>query len=147
MKKQRGFSLVELLIYFGLLAILLAIMTGIFGGITDVQLSSEATGAVEEDSRYIYTRLAYDIGRATSVVSVSTNELILLIDNAATTYRIFNNNLVLGADPLNSVGTQISNLSFQRLGNSIQIIFTITSTTKDVRGFQTKNMETTFALP
>ncbi len=161
MKKDRGFTLVELLIYSGLLIMLLAMLTRMFTGITDVQLESVATGAVEEDARYIYSRLSYDVSRATSVVTPSnlgdqTNSLTLLVDSIVTTYAISNNNLLLtnnqGANQLNSVGTTISNLSFRRLGNvggkdSIQMTFTITSTTEQVSGPDTKDMETTIAIP
>src|SRR4030043_559602 len=157
MKKDRGFTLVELLIYSGLLIMLLGMLTRMFTGITDVQLESVATGAVEEDARYIYSRLSYDVSRATSVVTPSnlgdqTNSLTLLVDSIVTTYAISNNNLLLtnnqGANQLNSVGTTISNLSFRRLGNvggkdSIQMTFTITSTTEQVSGPDTKDMETT----
>lgn len=149
--KNKGFTLVELLIYIGLLTILMTILTRIFTGIIDVQLGSEATGAVEEDGRYIYSRFSYDVNSAVSVVTPAgqgeqSDALTLLIDGVATTYRINNNNLMSGADQLNSVGTQISNLLFRRLGNSIQITFTITSTTQNVSGPDTKDIETTIAL-
>lgn len=157
---RQGFTLVELLIYFGLLTILMTILTRIFTGINDVQLESVATGAVEEDGRYLYSRLAYDIARATSVVTPaalgdSTGTLTLMIGTVANTYSINSTNLILandqGADQLNSVGTQISNLSFRRLGNvngkdSVQVKFTITSTTLQVKGPDTKDIETTIAL-
>ena len=160
MKKQNGFSLVELLIYIGLLLTLMVIVTRIFTAIIDVQLSTEATGSVEEDGRYIYSRLAYDIGRATSVVTPATlgaqsGSLTLLIGGTANTYSLSSNNLVLanglGVDQLNSSGTSISNLSFQLLGNvngkdSLQIKYTITSTTQLTSGTDTKDIETTVAL-
>jgi type II secretory pathway pseudopilin PulG len=157
---RQGFTLVELLIYIGLLTILMTILTRIFTGIADVQLESEATGAVEEDGRYIYSRLAYDLTRATSIFTPSvlgdqTNTLSVLIDGIANTYGVSSNNLVLangqGAHQLNSEGTTISNASFRRLGNaggkdSIQVKFTITSTTRRVQGPDTKDFETTIAL-
>lgn len=157
---KTGFSLVELLIYIGLLAILMTILSRIFTGIIDVQLSSEATGAVEEDGRFIYARMAYDIGRAQSVVSPVNlgdvaDTLILQIDGVTNTYNVSSNNLVLtnayGSSQLNSVGSVISNLSFQRLGNvngkdSILVTYTVTSTTVNIRGADTKTIETTIAL-
>jgi len=155
MKKNRGFTIVELLIYSGLLAILITILTRLFTATVDVQLSSEATGAVEEDSRYIYSRLAYDITRADSIVTPaspgeSSNSLTITIGPVFNTYSVSGSNLMLGTDQLNSSGTIISNVSFYRLGNvngkdSIQIKFTITSTTQNVSGPDTKNMETTIA--
>jgi len=160
MKKNSGFTLVELLIYIGLLTIFMSIVTRIFTGIIDVQLSSEATGSVEEDGRFIYSRMAYDVSRATSVITPSdlgsqTNSLIILIGGVTNTYRVSGDNLVLdnnfGTNQLNGMGTHISNLSFQRLGNvngqySIQMKFTITSTTQQINGPDTKNIETTIAI-
>lgn len=147
--KKTGFTLVELLIYIGLLAILMAILTRLFTGITDVQLTSEATGAVEEDSRYIYSRLAYDIPRATNIVGTGSS-LILLINGVANTYSISGNNLVLandaGVNQLNSIGSGVTNLSFTQVGNSVQIAFTITSTIESSGGPDTRNIETTIAL-
>lgn len=158
--KKTGFTLVELLIYMGLLTILMTILTRIFTGINDVQLQNVATGAVEEDGRFLYTRLAYDIGRAASVVTPATlgeqtNTLTIMIGSVANTYSINSTNIILandqGAYQLNSVGTQISNLSFRRLGNvngkdSIQVHYTLTSTTVQVSGPDTKEIETTIAL-
>lgn len=130
MKNQPGFTLVELLIYIGLLLIFLTIVTRIFTAITDVQLESTAAGVVEEDSRYIYVRLSYDIGRGVPTTSYSIN----------------GGNLMVAGEQLNSVGTTISDVSFQPLGNSVHIKFTVTSTTQHVSGPDTKNMETTIAL-
>lgn len=160
MKYNKGFSLVELLIYIGLLTILMTILTRMFTSITDVQLSSEATGAVEEDGRYIYTRFAYDVGRASSVVTPASlgsqsSTLTILIDGVANTYSLSSGNLMLangqGAQQLNSVGSTISNLTFERLGNvngkdSIQVNYTVSSTTQQVNGQDTKNIQTTIAL-
>jgi len=155
MKKNTGFTLVELLIYSGLLAILITILTRLFTATVDVQLSSEAASAVEEDSRYIYSRLAYDLAQADSIVlpaspGTSSNSLTIMIGSVAHTYSVSDSNLMLGTDQLNSSGTILSNVSFYRLGNvngkdSIQIKFTITSTTQNISGPDTKNIETTIA--
>ena len=147
--KQKGFTLVELLIYFGLLSILMTILMRVFTGITDVQLSSEAASHVAEDARYIYSRLVYDVPRASNIVS-SGSSLILLINGVANTYSVSSGNLVLangdGINQLNSVGTQVSDLSFTEIGKSIQIKYTITSTTQDINGPDSKIIETTIAL-
>lgn len=161
MKNRNGFTIVELLIYMALMAIFITILTRMFTAIVDVQLSSEATGAVEEDGRFIYSRLAYDINRAQAIVTpatpgTTTNTMTILIDGVANTYSVSNTMFVLandqGVGALNSEGTTVQNLSFQRLGgspsgkDSIRITFTITSTTQDIRGADTKNIETTIAL-
>lgn len=157
---KKGFTVVELLLYLGLLTIFTVILTRIFTAILDVQLESVATSAVEGDSRFIFSRLAYDINRADSIVTpnapgVEADSLTLMMGTIANTYSINLNNLMLandnGAHQLNGYGTQISNLSFMRLGNengknSIRITFTITSTVQEVSGPETKIVETTIGI-
>jgi type II secretory pathway pseudopilin PulG len=164
MKKQKslpagrqGFTIVELLIYMGLLTILMTILTRLFTATVDVQLSSEATGVVEEDSRYIYSRLAYDLTRADSIVTPaipgeSSNSLTILIGPVVTTYSVNDTNFMLtndrGSSALNSYGTGVSHVTFTQLGQdagkkSIQVKYTLTSTIQSSSGRDTRTMETT----
>lgn len=156
---KKGFTLVELLLYMGLLAIFLVITTQLFTAILDVQLGSVATSSVEGDSRYIFNRISFDITRAGSIVTPAsigstTSSLTLTIGGVANTYSLNGTNLVLindsGTNPLNSFDTSVTNLSFLRLGptngkDSIQIKFTITSLTQVPSGPETKNVEFTIA--
>src|SRR3989344_5780243 len=64
---SKGFTLIEIIIYMALLAIFLLTLTDIFVSILDVQLESDATSAVEQDGRYILSRMAYDISRASDI--------------------------------------------------------------------------------
>jgi type II secretory pathway component PulJ len=158
--RQKGFTLVELLIYMGLLTIMMVIMTRIFTSILDVQLESEATSFIEEDSRYLFSRLAYDIHRATDIISPAnpgeqTSSLLLNMSGVSYVYAINDNTLQLsndvGAHALHSFGTRVSNFIVKRLGNmngknSVQINFTITSTTQRVSGSDSKNVQMTIAL-
>ena len=66
-RDQGGFTLVEMLLYMGLLSILLLIFANIFTTILETQLSSQSTASVTQDGRFIYSRLIYDINRAQSV--------------------------------------------------------------------------------
>ncbi len=155
--RPQGFTIVELLIYSGILSIFLIVLTTMFTSVLDVQLESEATSSVATDSRYLFSRFAYDIGRAQTVsVPASLGEqsatLTLVIDGATYVYGLLGENIVLttqaGTDQLNSFGTRISGLSFRRYGNadgkhSIRIAFTVTSRTlrsgarPEQRSFQT----------
>src|SRR4030043_150732 len=67
LKFQKGFTLVEILLYMGLLAILLVVLTEILVSILAVKTESEATSSVEQDSRFILSRMAYDISCATEI--------------------------------------------------------------------------------
>jgi len=161
---QKGFTLIELIIYMGLLVILLSVLTSIFMSSLDVQLESEANSAVEQDGSYILSRLAYDIHRAESVTipvvlgGTSTTNFRIVVNGVNYTYSIDgNDNLVLqeGSGPINNLngyGTSISNLLVTWLGNAgkvednLNIVFTITSRTRKNTGFETKNFQTNLAL-
>lgn len=153
MKKQSGFTIVELLIYIGLLTILMIILTRLFTATIDVQLTSEATGGLEEDSRFIYSRLAYDLTRADAIVTPDTpgsnsDSLTIRIGSEAYTYRVIGTNLMLDDEPLNSYMTDISNITFTMIGpdegkKSIQVTYTMTSTIQSSSGTVTRDIETT----
>lgn len=153
--KQQGFTLIEQLIYMGLLSIFLLTLTEMFVSILNVRKESEAVSAVDQDSRFIMARLAYDINRADSITSpalgVSSNTLGLVIDGVTYTYTLASNNLQLtvnsNIDTVNSLGSSISNLSFQRIGNNnkdtIKIQMTINGVTVTNKGLETKSFTTT----
>jgi prepilin-type N-terminal cleavage/methylation domain-containing protein len=66
---KKGFTLVEMLIYMGLLTIFLAVIGNIFFSIIDLQLESQATSSVSESGRYLLSRISYDVRRAQSITT------------------------------------------------------------------------------
>ena len=159
---QKGITVVELLLYMGILTILLTILTSVFTSALDVQSESNAVSSVEQDGNYILARLAYDIHRAQSINIPATNgttsnSFQIVIGGINYTYSIdANNNIILtnnlGANNLNNYGTNVSTFSVQRLGNAggientLRINFTVTSKTKRVSGYETKNFQTNISL-
>lgn len=162
--KQKGFTLIELLLYMGILSILLMVLVGLFGGIVNVNLESQATSAVSSDGRYMLERMTYDVRQATSIStpavgSTSATVQFTKADGKTYTYMLTagqngQENLVLSdgtnTDQLNSYGTSVSNLAFTRLattgttGNTtITVAFTLTSTIRDQKGYQQENFQTT----
>ncbi len=149
---NRGFTLVELIIYMGLLVIFLLVLSNIFASILDVRTESESISAVEQDGRFIMARLSYDINRASAVstpasLGGSGNSLTMVIGSVNYTYALSGSNLVLtndlGTNNLNSSESTISSLSFQRLGNSggkdtVKIQFTVNSVAQRDKGVETK---------
>jgi type II secretory pathway pseudopilin PulG len=154
--KTSGFTLVELLMYMGLLSILLVALTTIFVAIIDTQLNAQATSYVAQDGRYIYSRLIADIHKASSVQSPqnlgdTTNSLQMTISSASASYSLADGNLILtdttGSHVMNSFGTTISDLSFTRIGNvngkhTFRINFTVSGnrvadSSPEVKDFQT----------
>ena len=140
----------------GILTILLVITMQMFSSIFDIQLESQATSSVAQDSKYIMGRFTYDLNRAESISTPSVGSLsqtlALIIDGETFTYSLSGGGLILEnnttgtIDQLNSSETTVSNVSFLRLdGNgkdSVQMSFTLTSETirrggKEVESFQT----------
>lgn len=124
---NKGFTLVELLVYMGLLVILIVIFTDIFTSIIDNQLSSRNTSNVADDGRYIYSRFIYDVGRAQSITEPASYgstsaRLGLVIDGQNYLYSLQNNNLEVtspnGTFALNSYGSSISGLLFTKIGTT-----------------------------
>ena len=125
--KSDGFTLVELIIYMGLLSVLIVVFTDIFTSIIDNQLRSTNTSNVADDARYIYTRFIYDVSRAQSVAQPSSfgsssAAMTLVIGGQNYTYSLLNNNLIVtnptGAYALNGYGSSVSGLLFTKVGTS-----------------------------
>lgn len=139
--KSRGFTLIELVVYLGVIMIFFLVLTDILTSVLNTRLSSQSNSQVAQDGRYIYTRLVYDIERADSIslplnIGDTSNSLQMSISGTPYTYSLSNSNLILtvsgSSEQLNSVDTSISNLSFRRIGNAngkntFQILFTVTS--------------------
>lgn len=159
---QKGVTIIELILYMSILTVLLTILTSIFVSALDVQSESQATSSVEQDGNYILARLEYDIHRAISINIPATNGAIsnnfqLAINGVNYTYSLdANNNLIIAnnseSNNLNNYGSNVSDFSVQRLGNTggientLKINFTITSRTKRISGFETKNFQTNLSL-
>jgi hypothetical protein len=141
---HRGFTLIELIIYGGMLTILLGVFTTIFGMVMDAQLESDANSSVQQDGQYLLSKLSQEITRADSITTPASlgqsgSTLVLVRDAITYTYSTdVNGNVSVttntGSNILNSYRTTISNLQFTRRGNiggkhSIQFSYTVTSKT------------------
>jgi type II secretory pathway pseudopilin PulG len=157
----KGLTLIELVLYMGLLSIFLMILVRLFSSTIDVQLESEAYSHVEQDGRYLLSRLAHDVGRASAIVTPPTlgspsGTLQLTVDSINYSYTVTNGSLTLAAgtstDALNSVDTSVSNFVVRRLGNnvngknSLQVAFTLQSRAQRSSGPETKTFQTTLGL-
>ena len=154
--KRKGFTLIELVVYMGIVGIFMLVLTDILVAILNTRLSSQSTSQVAQDGRYVYTRLIYDINRASGVLlplnlGDINSSLQATISGKLYTYSLSNGNLMINdsstSAQLNSVDTSISGLTFKRIGNvggksTIQINFTVSSRivtngTPDTEVFQT----------
>jgi hypothetical protein len=159
---NRGTTLIELLIYIGLLSIFIGVLTSLFSTAIDIQLGTQSTSALAIDSSYILSRLKYDIQRAQAITTpaslgVNSSILVLSINGVDYTYtKDSNGNLTctnnLGTINLNSYLASVSTVTFTRIGNAggaeptVKIIMTITSRVVQPKGFETQNISTTVAL-
>ncbi len=157
---KKGFTIVELLIYIGILSIFLLAMTDTFSSIVDVRRESEAVSAVEQDGNYILAKLFYDISHAQSInvpasLGASSNSLQLTINGVSNTYSISGGNLQVvnnaGTNILNGINSSISNLTFLRVGNTsgkntIQLSLTVTSRVIRNGGTEARTYQTSVGL-
>lgn len=131
---SKGFTLVEMLMVMGIMSILVVILAEVFGSILTMKLRSEATTAVAQDSRYLLSRLYYDISRASDITSTSGDSLSLVIDGVEHLYSLADSTLTLAvgggsSQALSSIGSRVTGLTFTRtdLGTkeAVHIQFTI----------------------
>lgn len=161
MKHKQGFTMVELLLYMGILSIFLVVLTEIFLSTLNVELFSQATSATSLDGRFILARLAYDVGRARAITIPASpggqvdNALQMTIAGVTYTYSVVNGNLLLandsGTNTINSYTTTIPQFRVTKLGTaqgkqSVQILFTITSTIQLEGVPETRTFQTTIGL-
>src|SRR4030042_2266826 len=157
---KRGHTIVELLVYMGILSILLVTLTNLFSLIVNLRLEAEGMSAVEQDGDFLLSRLFYDISRADSITvpadnGDTTSTLQLVIGGVTHTYATASGQLQItndnGTDNLNGVDTTVSNISFQRIGNgggqsTVNVAFTLTSVAVQIQGPETKSFSTTVGI-
>lgn len=159
-KKMKAFTLIELVIFMGLMAIFLTIISSIFIQSLDIQLEAESVSSVEQDGRYILNRLSYDISRSLVINNPSSPGstsavLTFTANNIVYTYALSGSNVVFSdsstSAQVNSYNSTISGLQFIRRGNgnpgnktTITATFTVTSKIIRENGAETKTFSGTF---
>lgn len=148
---RRAFTLVELAIGMGILAILLGVVTNIFVTTLQVQAQAREVAAVDADGRYILTRLGYDMGRATAITipavrGQTDTRLVLLINGGQYEYAVSaDQKLLAGGEKVSSYLSQITGWQVQRVGNgtakdTARVSFTVSA------GGQSRQYQTTLGL-
>lgn len=160
-KNVSGVTLVELLIYVGLLSIFLTILTTLFVSIFRLQLTTQSTSSLTQDTRFILSRLSYDLGQADTVTTPGTlgqtsSSLVFTKSGVSYSYSVdVGGNFILegngSSDKLNSLDTKMAGISFKRLGfiggkPMIQIIFTIDSDIAEGSGLRSQTIQTTYGI-
>jgi len=159
---RKGVTLVELLVYMALVSLFMIVLVQLFTSIFSLQLTTQSTSTLTEDTRYIIARMGYDIENASSVSTpgtlgqVTTTLQFVGGDGLTHLYSLDGNgNLVQTvsgvAANLNGLDTKIGSITFKRVGTlgeapTIQVNFTIESTVTEVTGVRTQTIQTTYGL-
>lgn len=152
-KLNSGITIVEILVYIGLLSIFLIIMIDVFTTSVNLKLASESASSLQQDSQFILSKLTSDMSQATSVVEPSNlgeTTQTLILDEIV--YSLNDGTLTRDGVNLNGTDTQIQNISFTRVGNlngvpTIKINFEIVSKiTKQGQNVGSQVFQTTLGL-
>jgi len=158
--KRKAFTIVELVVYMGILSILLMVFIDMFATLVNRQLETESLSSVQQDANYLLSRLNYDFSQSKNIqvpATASSPSASLTLLNGSTPYYYFlkSDNLIAShsgiLDQLNSSETTISNVSFQRLGignarDVVQVKCDITSKSKKQSGYDVTHFSTTLGI-
>ena len=106
---KKGFTIVELLLYMGLLAIFLVVLTDIWVSAMEAMTRTENVAAITSDGRYIMARLAYDVGQS-----------------GAINYTLNGGNLSSSGQQLNSYATTVDSFLVTPVDDTFRVNLTIT---------------------
>lgn len=136
----KGFTLIELIIYSGILVIVLTFTGEYLYSIGQARLNNAARVEVTQAAELIINRLKADFSNVTNISvplnSNPTNNLIISISEDNVVYSITNSTLFRTLNDINSELTSnqvnISNLEFRKItnpggANTVQVKFTLTS--------------------
>jgi type II secretory pathway pseudopilin PulG len=159
--RNRGITIVELLVYMGLLSIFLILLINVLVGTLSFKLQSESTSALNQDMRYILGKLSYDLYNADSVESPlnfgdTSASLTLTSGGVSRLYTVDSEDLILTiggvASKLNGTDTKVQSISFEKLGTTegkptVQIIITLESPiVLQGNRTETRTVQTTYGL-
>jgi len=154
-----GTTIVELILYMGLLSIFMVMVVNLFGQVLSVQTDSVAESYIQTNGNFLLIKLAKDINSSDDIITPSSigqsaTSVVLRSGPNNISYTIINGRLVLtdntGSYNLNDVDTIISDFLVKRLGNSggkngLQVSYKITSAISD-QEIKSKDFNTFISL-
>ena len=119
---RRAFTLIELLIYMGISAIFLVVISNVLYVLLSAHVESQNSNSLELDSRFIAIRSEYD---AANLVASPSN------------YSLIGSDLYFSGTKLNSFDTQVTQFTAQKVSvKTVKINFTLVSG-EDSRSYET----------
>lgn len=158
---KKSFTIIEFLLYIGILSIILMVFIELFVSLTRVRTENESTSNIQQDSSYLMNKFIYDVHRAKSITlpilpPSESNALNILIDGVTYIYATDSaKNLILSDGTnsyrLNGYDTTVPKILFTRFGQGdihdiIKIQFTVTSRVRNPAGFESQAYETVVGL-
>jgi type II secretory pathway component PulJ len=153
-RHQSGFTLVEVIVFMGLLTIFIFLLSRIFVSILETQAESISTSTVELESQYLMSRLKYDTSLASSIISPgelgeTSSVLGLEIDGQEVSFVVSNGILLrqMGSETIRLSAADLAITSWQvrRLGNEdgkhvLSIVMQLDSTFGGAAGRERKEL-------
>lgn len=126
LQAKQGFTLIETMIYMGLLAMILLVITNLM--ITTSVFSQEETARIEiqQTGRYQLEKIVRDLENTTAISTPSdaspTNNLVVTTSGGQISYQLSGNNLtrqtISSTENTNSNQVKIDSVNFRRIGNA-----------------------------
>lgn len=158
-KQRSGSTLVELLLYLGLFSIVLAIITNLFLTTLEVYQEAQAVSLIEQQGRFIVSRIQYDVVRADNILVPAGlgemgDSLTLTIGAEQVSYQLSGTTLQWSSagntEALHSSDIRVDSITFERLGNvagtpTVQMFIHL-SELSQTGSVETRSYQTTFGL-
>lgn len=121
-QRKNGFTLVELLVYFGLFSILIVVLSSVFITMLEQQTQDTAQSVLQQESEYILAKLKYEIYNADEVVApaspgASLQSLTLRTGGEEKVFSLVNSQLVYTYEtvnwPMSSNEIMVTDLEFE----------------------------------
>lgn len=125
--KKAGFTLIEIILYVGIIAIIFAAIVPFALTIINNGSKSAVQQEVTDNARFISEKINHEIRQATTITSVSANSLVL----GSTTIDLVDGKVRLNGINLNSDNTTVTDLTFTQ--NTANISFTLTIGSAGIR--------------
>lgn len=153
---KKAFTLVELLLYMGILGILLSILSTLFVNIVNANLSSKSFSLIDIEANTISNKIKYDIRNSSQMITPSTtgstsSQLVIVKDSQNITYSLSSTDLnkQAGVDnnKINSNLVKINSLTFKKIGSqAVLVTYEIQSVPTPFSGVEIKTFNTLVTL-
>lgn len=130
-----GFSLIEVLIYISVIAVVTTAISGVFLSIANGQARADAAAEINSNIRFVTDKINQDISAASAITQPASagqtlSTLALTIGASSISYCVVNSQLHrsssgicdAGSELLTSQAVKVNNLSFTRLENTNSVL-------------------------